>query len=118
MNSNQILTCHQCDYHLQDKDLSEIRIFNNEQILLYQNYQNKKVLESYNNLYGTEHTFDINPTIGNPTTDDTPGRKCELCLKQHSYGNIFVLNCNCKICYDCFAMEVNKQRTTTNELIS
>jgi len=128
MHHNQILTCYQCGYHLQDKDLSELRVFTNEQIALFQNYQNKKVLESYNDLYGTEDTFDINPTIqqehGTTTTittthsDDTPGRKCELCSRQHSYGNIFVLNCNCKICYDCFANEVNRQRTTTNELLS
>jgi len=127
MHHNQILTCYHCGYHLQDKDLSELRVFTNEQIVLFQNYQNKKVLESYNDLYGTEDTFDINPTIQqeNGTTtittthsDDTPRRKCELCSRQHSYGNIFVLNCNCKICYDCFANEVNRQRTTTNELLS
>jgi hypothetical protein len=125
MNNNQILTCHQCDYHLQDKDLSETRIFTNEEIVLFQNYQNKKILESYHDLYGTEDTFNRNSSIqqqqnGLITTnnDDIPRRKCELCSKQQSYGNIFVLNCNCKICYDCFANEVNEQRTKTNELLS
>jgi len=126
MNNNQILTCHQCSYYLQDKDLSDPHIFTSEQILLYQNYQNKKILQSYHDLYGLEDTFDINSSIqqqnGSIITttnnDDIPRRKCELCLKQHSYGNIFLLNCNCKICYDCFANEVNQQRTKTNELLS
>jgi hypothetical protein len=122
MNNQQILTCIQCSYHLQDKDLSETRIFSHEQILLFQNYQNKKIIESYHHLYGIEDTFDINPSIPQPNVstnnDDTPGRKCELCLKQHSYGDIFVLNCNCKICYNCFANDVNQQQTKTNELLS
>lgn len=125
MSNNRILTCQQCSYHLQDKDLSESNIFTPEQIHLFQNYQNKKILQSYHNLYGSEDTFDINSTVQqqngiNQTTnnDDIPRRKCELCSKQHSYGNIFVLNCNCKICYDCFANDVNQQRIKTNELLS
>jgi hypothetical protein len=128
MNNNQILTCYQCNYHLQDKDLSETRIFTSEQILVFKNYQNNKILQSYHDLYSSEDTFDINSSIqqsnGLLTTttttnnDDIPRRKCELCLKQHSYGNIFLLNCNCKICYDCFANEVYQQQTKTNELLS
>ncbi|CAF0784838.1 unnamed protein product [Rotaria sordida] len=123
MNNDQILTCHLCSYHLQDKDLSETRILTNEEIHLFQNYQNKKVLELYSNLYGAEDTDDINSTV-QPQNDtiiinnnDTARRKCDLCSKQHSYGNIFVLHCNCKICYDCFANEVNRQRITTNEIL-
>lgn len=129
MNNDEILTCHQCTYHLQDKDLSEARILTAEDIILFQNYQSKKVFELYNSLYGAEDDPDINPTSQpqpqqqNNTSivindDNTPRRKCELCSKQHAYGNIFVLHCNCKICYDCFADEVNRQRTTTNELLS
>lgn len=122
MNNNQILTCYQCNYHLQDKDLSETRLFTNEQILAFQNYQNKKILESYHQLYGAEDTFDINPSIpqSNGTTnhDEISRRKCELCSKQHFYDDIFVLNCNCKICYDCFANEVKQQQIKSNELLS
>ena len=124
MNNNQVLTCHQCDYHLQDKDLSDTDLFTNKQILLFQNYQNKKVLELYNNIYGTENTLHTNSITQQPNgtvtidSNDTLGRKCDLCLKQHSYGNIFVLNCNCKMCYDCFANEVNQQRSIRNELLS
>jgi hypothetical protein len=125
MNNDQILTCHQCDYHLQDKDLSGNSIFTNEQINHLQNYQNKKVLESYNNLYGAEDALNINPPIpqqqtNGPTTSngDIPRRKCDLCSKQHPYEDIFLLSCDCKICYDCFAIDVNRQRTTINEVLS
>jgi hypothetical protein len=122
MNNNQILTCSQCNYHLQDKDLSETRLFTNEQILVLQNYQNKKILESYHQLYGVEDTVDINPSIPQPNRtinhDETSRRKCELCSKQHFYDDIFVLNCNCKICYDCFANDVKQQQAKTNELLS
>ncbi|CAF4505891.1 unnamed protein product [Rotaria magnacalcarata] len=130
MNNNVVLTCHQCTYHLQDKDLSETRIFTNEEIVSFQNYQSKKVFELYSNLYGAGDVPDVNVTTQpqpqqqqqqNELTvmndDNTPRRKCELCSKLHSYGNIFVLNCNCKICYNCFANEVNRQRTITNELL-
>ncbi|CAF1041631.1 unnamed protein product [Rotaria sp. Silwood1] len=123
MNNDQVLTCHQCSYHLQDKDLSETRVLTNEEILLFQNYQSKKVFELYSNLYGAEDTDDIQPIVQqqNDTiitnNNDTARRKCDLCSKQHSYGNIFVLHCNCKICYDCFANEMNRQRTTTNEIL-
>ncbi|CAF0739027.1 unnamed protein product [Adineta steineri] len=131
MNKNEILSCFQCDYYLQDKDLLEIRVFTEEQSLSFQNYQNRKIFESYNSLYGTDiyYTNQINleqqnviqplvPTTTTTTnTDDVPRRKCELCSKLHSYVDIFLLNCNCKICYDCFANDVNHQRSTANELL-
>ncbi|CAF2757652.1 unnamed protein product [Rotaria sp. Silwood2] len=123
MDNNQILTCPQCSYHLQDKDLSVTRVLTNEEILLFQNYQSKKVVELYSILYGAEDTDEIQPIIQQQNgivitnNNDTARRKCDLCSQQHSYGNIFVLHCNCKICYDCFANEVNRQRTTTNELL-
>ena len=122
MNNNQILTCSQCNYHLQDKDLSETRLFTTEQVLVFQNYQNKKILELYHQLYGVEDTVDLIPAIPPPTRttnrDETSRRKCEVCAKQHFYDDIFVLHCNCKICYDCFANEVKQQQTKTNELLS
>ncbi|CAF0927005.1 unnamed protein product [Adineta ricciae] len=128
LNTNQILTCYKCSYHLQDRDFLEVRALTNEQINLYQNYQNQKVIELYTQLYGNEDAVNVDPTLEqqNETAttatatneDDIPRRKCEICSKQHSYGNIFVLHCNCKICYDCFANEVNRQRTMTNELLT
>lgn len=125
MKNNQILTCHQCDYHLQDRDLSETCILTDEQIIILQDYQNNKIFQTYEELYNNEDTADMNlpilqqqaTTSSASTSDDAPRRKCEICSKQHLYGDIFVLNCNCKICYDCFANEVNQQREKTNELL-
>ena len=122
MDNNQILTCIQCDYHLQDRDLSETRVFTSEQIQVFQNYQNTKIFESYHQLYGAEDTVDIIPTVPPVTRttnhDESARRKCEICSKQHFYDDIFVLTCNCKICYDCFANDVKQQQAKSNELLS
>lgn len=122
MQNDQVLTCYQCAYHLQDKDLSDTRLFSNEQKLLFQDYQNRKILEYYHNLYDVEDTLSNNPSVPQPTRttnhEETARRKCELCNKQHFYHDIFVLNCNCKMCYDCFANEVKEQQSKTNELLS
>ena len=50
--------------------------------------------------------------------EETARRKCELCNKQHFYHDIFLLNCNCKMCYDCFANEMKEQQSKTVELLS
>ena len=122
MNSEQVLTCYRCGYHLQDKDLSDARVLSTEQKLLFQEYQNRKILEYYHNLYDAEETFTDNPTVPQPirTTnhEETARRKCELCNKQHFYHDIFLLNCNCKMCYDCFANEMKEQQSKTVELLS
>ena len=84
---------------------------------LFLNFALIGYIEERNNekIYLNTRCF-INGTI--TLNNDTPHRKCELCLKQHLYENIFVLNCNCKICYDCFANEVHRQQATTNEILS
>ena len=124
MKNNQILTCHQCPHYLQDKDLAEIRTLTPEEIQVIQEYQNRKVLESYYNLFGNEDNTPINPTVSSnsrrtvtTSNDETARRKCELCSQHWSYDDIFLLHCNCKICYDCFAKEMHRQRDTTNELL-
>ena len=124
MNSNQILTCHQCDYHLQDRDLSETRAFDNDQITALKDYQNTQVTQSYHDLYGNEDATDPAPADRARTqsrsatsTDNGPRRQCELCSKHHSYDDFFLLSCNCKICYDCFAAEMDRQRITSSEIL-
>lgn len=123
MSGGQILTCYQCAYHLQDKDLADVRLFPDEQKFVFQDYQNRKILEYYHDLYDTEDGLDVNPSRHQPTRstnhEETSRRKCELCNQQHFYADIFVLNCNCKMCYDCFANEMKQQQQSkTEELLS
>lgn len=120
MNGDQILTCYDCTYQLQDKDLADIRLFSDEQKLLFQEYQNRKILEYYHHIYEIEDGLNVNSSLPQPTTrsinhEETSRRRCELCSNQHFYADIFVLNCNCKICYDCFANEMKQQQQLKNE---
>ena len=127
MSNNQILTCHQCAYHLQDRDLAETRVFTETEIQALQDFQNKRVFAFYQSLSYAEDTVHINPSVqqrqqagpsATTNSNDMARRRCELCSDQCLYGDIFLLNCDCKICYTCFAVEVHKQRTTTDGLLS
>ncbi|CAF0761828.1 unnamed protein product [Didymodactylos carnosus] len=129
MLNNQILTCHKCDYHLQDNDLKELRV-SDEMLEKYQTYQNNKSIEDITKRFSDQNdevqssvrqqTTTIIPMIKSETTtvsDNGPRCECILCRKFHAYESIFVYACNCKTCYGCFSESIQKQRQA-NEILS